>query len=710
MAKAPVSAERGDVYFATEEAEKMPAIIAERYRKYLAGLDERGLLATYRRAYRLYYGQDAAGGYASSHGVTFGGDQGQEARLRSNQFRSLGRRFLTMATADRPHFEATATNDSSDSMAQTGLVAALLDYSLDEDGGALEQHSTDAAEMTLPYSEAYVYQWWDVDAGEAVSVEDVPELDESGQPVLDESGQPKTTERAIMSGDAVVEAMSPIDVARDLDAPPRSAPQWLIVRRWTKKWDLIAKYPEKRDELMGATPADGVTRGLWEDSMRREGSDWLPMLTLYHLPTQALPGGRMIECVGAVWLTDGALPYGELPLHRVRPATEMEHDTGYSDFWDLMATSDAYDSVISALVSAHDMQAIPNLLAAEGQEVSPRMMTGGGRIVEWKSDGRSPPPSWMQPPNISESNLALRGVILEDLETNSGMNGVARGNPGSSQKTASSQALAQSVAVQFASSFQRSVANLYKSLANARVRLWQRFATEERIAYIAGPGGAPVARSFRADDIKDVRLVRVDIGNPLLRTIAGKREIADTLLDKYGPEEIPATAYLAFLGSGRLQQIYKRRMGQVTLIAAENEKLTNGEEVIGMKTDNHFRHITEHSCIFDNPDVRYNEAIVERAGAHLLWHATEYDRMRNEESALWAMTQEPLPGAMMEMLMSMGAPAPAPGGPPPGEPMPEGEGPEAPRAEVPGAPGGEEMPMLPAAPGGERVGAEGVAA
>jgi hypothetical protein len=700
-----------DRYWATEPPEEMPALITARFRRYLEELDARAVLATWRRASRLYYGQDAQGGYATSHAVGFGGEQGEAIRVRSNHFRSLFRRYLMMATADRPAFDASAKNDGSDAQGQVQLVKQLLDDALDDNGGAMEAHVVEAAEMTGPCAEGYVYQWWDVDAGEVSAVEEVPELGPDGEPVLDEMGQPRTRQKPVMSGDVVLEAFTPVNVARDLDAPPRSVPQWYIVRRWFKRWDLIAKYPEKQQDLLAVTPSDDIVRGLWREKSR-EGSDWIPVLTLYHASTPAVPGGRMIEVTGELWLTDGALPYGELPLHRIRPASEMEFDMGYSDFWDLIASQEAYDSVISSLVTTHDIQNVPNLLAAEGQEVNVSVMGGGGRLVSYKSDGRNPPPAWMQPPPMNEANLRLREVLLSDLETNSGINSVARGNPNENTKSGASQALIQSMAVQFASAFVRAVANLYRSLANARVRIWQRFATIERTVEIAGPDEAPIVRSFKGADIAGVRQVRVDLAPPLLRTLAGKMEIADKLLEAYGPKEIPASSYMTLIAAGRLPPIYKRQTGQVRNIRSENERMSRGEPVEVLPTDNHYRHITEHACLLDDPEVRLDEARRAPVLQHIAQHAIEYDALRNEQPALWAITQEPLDPAMMEMLMALGAGPPANGAPMEpaanGPPADQGGEPPAPRAAPPGGDLGRAGPLMPQNPvTGERTAPDG---
>jgi hypothetical protein len=140
--------------------------------------------------------------------------------------------------------------------------------------------------------------------------------------------------------------------------------------------------------------------------------------------------------------------------------------------------------------------------------------------------------------------------------------------------------------------------------------------------------------------------------------------------------------------------------------------MSRGEPVQVLPTDNHFRHITEHLCPLDEVEVRLDP---ERYGPylkHITEHVVEYDALRNEQPALWAITQEALPPAMMEMLMALGAPAPA--NEPPmeeaanGPPARRSGEPPAPRAAPAGGDLGRSGPLMPANPAtGERTAPDG---
>jgi hypothetical protein len=81
--------------------------------------------------------------------------------------------------------------------------------------------------------------------------------------------------------------------------------------------------------------------------------------------------------------------------------------------------------------------------------------------------------------------------------------------------------------------------------------------------------------------------------------------------------------------------------------------------------------------------------------------------LRNEQPALWAITQEALAPAMMDMLMSLGGGGAPPPSTDPNAPPPPDATEEAPRAQVPGADMGSDAPLMPAPPGGERLSPDG---
>jgi hypothetical protein len=635
------------------------------------------------RSMRLWYGQDADGGYASSHYVHTGGEQGEQIRVRGNHFRSLGRRLLIMATESRPAFECTTRNDSAESLDQAVLGQLVIDYYLDD--GKLEERSRACAELSLLCGISYLHEWWDPSAGEIV--EDAVDVD--------------APEREMRTGDVAIESLGPIDVARDLRAPSGRHPQWLIVRRWVNRWDVAARLemsgsPESMElarRVRTYTPESDVSRDVWGRvtglGQGDRNNDWVPELTMYHASTGSMRAGRQVSIIGDVVTFDGGLPYQRIPVIEMRPCDLHGTPWGYSDLWDLISLQEGYDAALSSMVSAQQAAGLHNLLVARSQQVSPGDIAEGLRLVEWTSDGRSPPPSWLAPPPLPASAVQLHDVMKSIMEVISGINGVARGEVGS-EASGAHAALVQSMAIQYASGLVGSYASMLREASLHIIQMLQRFATEERTLALAGSDEASAVRTFRGSMLGSIRQIRTELASPQMRTIAGRSTIARELVEMF-PGQVSPEQYLTFLSSGRFEPLYKAQRKEVTGLREETARLTRGEPVKTLFSDHHMEHIREHAAILANSTARFDDALVERVGAHILEHAK-----------LLMSTPPEILEATGQRMPAMAAPPP--GGAPPGEPGAERAAPEMGEAAPPGVP----LPVMPENPmTGERAPADG---
>lgn len=699
-----------ETYFASEPIDKIADAIKTRFVRYLEDCEKRGRLALWRRAHRAYYGRDLTGGVANSSAVTFGGDQGEQVLLRVNEYRSLVRRLFVMATEQRPAFEVSTSNDTPEAMQQAQLAQQVVDYYLDE--GGIEAGNHGAAERALVYSEGWLYLGWAVNKGETVAGEDV-----GGN-----EGAPSDL-APVKAGELEVEAFSPIDIARDLDSRKVYPTPWAIVRKWENRWDLAsspALSPELADRIRSMTAPHEVARGLFDldPASQRASGDYIPTLTLYHGKTPAVPEGRMTSVCGDVVIFDGPLPYDAIPLYCVTAAEAFDEGEGYADSWDLLALQEAVDRCASAMASTQDAWGEAKMMAARSQGVTRRDLGGGVALVEYDSDGVAPPPAPMAMPAIPPSTIEFASYLASKMETLSGVNATARGNPGKEGNTASGMALMQAQALQWASGYQASAAAGVRWSGNQIVSLLQRYATAERLIEIAGRDKARHAKSFTGADLQHVRGVRVEVGNPLMRTISGKREQLDWLLANYGPASgapppwvISPEQALAFLSTGRLEPTYEHERSEVQSIRAENDRLIRGEPVKMLILDHHMEHIKEHACVFHDPEIRFAPAghpIADNASAHIREHMDMVKRAM-EDPVLYAVlsaTGQVLPPPLPPMA---GPPMGPEGGAPEGGPPPDDDAPPpADRADVPGVEPsqlGAPLPMMPespmpAAPGG----------
>lgn len=697
MVSAPV-----DEYWATVDREELGAQMNRLIDAFLNDLDMSGRLDLWRRAIRLYFGYDAEGGWANSAALSFGGDAGETVLLRANQFRSLLRSMIVMATGTRPSF--TARPKTADTHAQQEAVLAenILDYYISDYG--LEDDAIDAAVYALLLGEGWVEVKWDVNAGDPYDVEEkvmpgqedavaenerleaeyteaLAEFDRNTAGMLDRGEDPTAAEYPVRpalkpietydkiryKGDIAFRALKPEDVARDIDAEDLSRLQWVIVRDLRNRWDLVAQFPEHRDAIINARNNSNrerlrarVRRVKKEDHGSR---DLVEVYELWHARCDALPRGRYALMVDDVVLVDSPMPYEDLPVHPMVPSLEIDEPYGYGESWDLMALQQAYDATINTVVSNHAAFGLQNIWAPPGSNLEVRDLGGGLKHIQ---SLHKPESLDLLPAN--SISVQLMEVIQKNMQLISGINDVARGEAEASQ-SGSALAMMASIAVQYNSSLQRAYGSMWERVGTALLVIFQRWASVPRTIEVAGRQRIPQIREVTGKNIENVSSITVDLGNPLMRTGAGKKEAADKLLQAKAITD--PDLYLQVQATGRLDPILSRPRSQITLIHSENENLMTGAPVKALITDDHKQHIAEHSVLLNEPTIRFDDAIVQAVDAHI-----------REHTMLWAQASPVILAATDQI--------------PPPAPVPPGGAPATPSAPAPPGPKGGGGP--PAAP------------
>lgn len=672
-------------YWAAAERSKIGSVIAHRFRGYQRAMEDRGQRAMWRKNRLAYYGQDPSGGYANSAAVAFGGEQGELALIHMPEYRQLVQSMHTLATSQRPAIEATATTNDPEAQSQTIVARQVLEYDLDS--GGLEAACLASHERALVYAEGYIVDEWDFDDGDLIAMEEAAPSDAPG---ADPESQPD--ERPVYSGVPRARAKSPLDVARDHQTDSLADCRWYIVRDRVHRYELAARFPEHARRILDAADAAADPDLLFPGSEESEGgtSDYVHLLTLYHLPTPALPRGRYVWTVDEAVLIDVPYPYDHMVVHPDVPAEELDTPMGYSAAWDLLALQQALNSIESNLLTTADVAGTPSWIARKGANFDARHIAGL-RVIEYDGEPGEAAPGLAQQPQLDDGQIKLAERYRAEMQVVSGINGVVRGDA-TEGKSGAHAALIASMAVQANSAQQRAYANLLRSVFNGRIKLYQRFATEPRLIELTGRDAVGHVREFTRDDLKAVRRVKVELANPYLRTVQGKKETADRLVELFGPQVITPDRYLSFQQTGRLDdlenreathKVNARRESDAFRDAAERfadpmQAAASGQVPKPMITDHHPIHIREHLAALDDPAVRLDPRM-EGFRALVLAHVQAHAQMwTSGDPALLAAIGVPPPPVHA-------GPPPGPGGPP----MDAGAPPEGPPpdAVIPGAQG-----------------------
>lgn len=680
-----------DTYWAADETTECITAAMARRREYRDWLMRTGRIGRMQRSLRAYYGYTPMGDGDTST-ILASGEQGEIADLACNHFAALVRQALVLITSDKAAFKAVAGNSDYKSLAQSALADGLLEH-YDR-----RLHVSDiegaAAFRALLMGEGYVAVTWDTEAGETYAVD-------------------PDTGRPIREGDLLFRVFSPLDVAYDVTATQGTRP-WMLLETRRNKWDLVAQYPEKKDGILSAQlERDGYDWMLWTLDRPKASDDVVRVYELYVPPSPAVPDGRLVVFVdGDTWLFDGPLPYDGVPVYGMQPDETIGVASGHTSTFDLLGLQQALD--MTSTIATTNLQAggVVNFWAPSANDLNVRQISGGMNFI-----------------NSPVKPEALNGVAMSPevgrwanqyvawMQAISGINSAVRGDPDKGMP-AQAMAFLQAQAIQFHSGLQKGFQRLREQVRTANIELLKRYANTRRVALISGKATGYMRREFTADDLQGIDRVTVEAINPALRTMAGRKAIADELLQR-GMLQTPQQ-YILLLTTGKLEPLYEGEEANLLRIRRNKELLQDGiglppvaigpdgmpmvdpvtglaqfaddgkQHVRPLKTDTHWLDIPEYLAVLAMPDARERPEVVQA-----VTDVVEY------QLALWR-SMDP---ALIAVLK--GQPAPMPAAPAMPPPVAGTENAPVPGiAPIAGAPPADvrpaiNLPSLPATPGGE---------
>jgi hypothetical protein len=290
-------------------------------------------------------------------------------------------------------------------------------------------------------------------------------------------------------------------------------------------------------------------------------------------------------------------------------------------------------------------------------------------------------------------------ALKKYMEELTGINSVTRGNPTENITSGSMAALLQSMAIQFNSADERSYTFNLEAIGTHVVRIYQRMASAEQLISISGQDEQWTVRSFQGEDLKDVLRVTVKTANALSRNIAGRKEIADNLLN--GGLIRDPREYLQVVHTGDLSPVFRGPVNELACIKSENEMLLRGEKPKISVWDNHELHIREHRGELDTK-ARYDEALNAGINEHLQEHYMLWGKLSREDpDRCTAVGYQPLQQALMmgqAAMQAQGMPAGMQSSGPPPTQTPHAAPQKAKPGPAPNKPGQEQPTAVPNIP------------
>ncbi len=557
-----------DIYFAADKPDIAVRFLDEKAKDWFTGVGDSSYLSKIERSWKAYYG-DYYGEGENSHGISFGGENGELVNLAVNHYRNLARHIHVMVTGTRPAFQCRAINTDKKSLIQAKLGNGLLDYYMRE--MRLEEVLKQAVEYAIILGSGYVKLEWNSTKGKIYDyVEPDPssiaEEDEDGN-LLDEDGN-ILEPMPLYEGDVDYSLVSPYNVIFDSTKEYYDKNDWLVCRNAINRYDLAAKYPEYSRELLETDTVDKEQKGRSRRTYSKlDQTEDIFVKEFFHRRTASMPQGRyMLYVNDEIILEDTDLPYRDLPIFRITPSSIIGTPYGYTDMFDLLPLQEMLNSMYSTAATNINAFGVQSILVPRSAGLEAENFGGGMQFLHYNDTGKGKPEP-MQLTATSPEVYQMMQILEKTMETLSGVNSVARGNPEQSLRSGNALALVQSQALQFVSGLQQSYVRLLEDVGTGTINLLKDFASAPRVVAIAGKSNTSEMKTFKSSDISSINRVIVESGNALMNCLEYGTEVVmydgtyikvedirkgDLLM---GPDSLPRTVEVTGSGSEEMFEV-----------------------------------------------------------------------------------------------------------------------------------------------------------
>lgn len=554
-------------------------------------------------ARRHFYGAlpiDFVGDMPSSGEVTRAGDQGENVELRVNWFRAHVNAKHQIIVAPKLVWGTQATNTDARSMADSSRAASILEYMWKT--MPFETKAISAELGALLDGEEFLFTYFNPSAGKAKRYD-------AGKDVVE------------YEGDIDCYSIPSWDVFRDPTARSFEESPYRSARRDVNRFQLIAQYPDMREEILAAPAATMMRQdqgGVWTMAT---STDRVTCHYFFHERRPELPLGLQAVALSP----DCVLQFQPLEKCYQTPcitqfrAGELKGTPyAYSSTWEAMAPQDLATDIQGSLAT-NIVTFGKQMISAEADQDLPIDQLGSGPAVLYRPKGSQPPVALQlsaSPPEAFEH--------LDNIKTDQrlilGLNDMAMGEPPQGPPNAQAWALLATANITNNSGEQRDFVGSIRNVGRSILAIVKAKFSTKRKALIVGVHGASVPKQeeFDASDFAGIDDVTVEIDNPLMQSAAGRLQIATMYLDRQfvqSPEQLEQ-----LVTTGKLEPLTQSLRDELIFIAWENEQMLLGAPVRAMITDSHQMHIREHKAVTFSAEARSNPAIIDAANVHIKEH------------------------------------------------------------------------------------------
>lgn len=537
----------------------------------------------WKEAYNAYYGN-----YNGGTGLVSAGEKGELTRMYVNHLRNLIRHVYNMTTQNRLVFDALAQNSDVKSRNDAIVANSVLDYYFYDK--RFEEQTKLVAEMGLVFGTAFLSVCWDTH-------KEIYGVDAKG--------------KAVYRGAPGFKALSPFDVF--LENPLKedfNDQNWVVVREVALRHDLMLIHPNHKKEIANLPTIKDYTTFIHSSFQRHD--DNVVVYKFYHKPCPSLPLGRytVFGEKGEPFMDVLDNPYKGIPVFPFIPDKMFGSAYGHSRVLALLPAQEAHNDVMSTIISNQRAFATQNVVVFKESNVNTSELSGGLNVLEVSHIEDLPGggvPQALQLCSTPNEVFNFEKALVMAMEQDSGVNAATRGNPPPSATSGTAIALISATATAFNSIVESAYITMCEQSAGMLIELLKLYMNYEELIAISGSSNTYAVQSFKGEDLKDIRRVRIQTGNAMSRTLSGRVSMADTLL---GTQLITAQEYLEVLQTGTLAKKIEDSSIEEAFVKQKTELLAQGITVPALIYDNHPRFISAIKLLTYRPDIRMNSKIL----------------------------------------------------------------------------------------------------
>lgn len=697
-------------YWANErEPKQLITRCLERFGWHMNALRISGRWGSMRALLSTYYG-NGTDGTRTSGALVETGEDGETVEMHTNQVRPVIANTMSLIVGQWPEVKPRAVNGSSKALAEARLALDLHNYYERKTSG--RSRILDAVRGGLLASSWNVGHSWAPSDGKEWA------LDKDGAPIYE--------------GDIQSFVLPPWRCVWDFAAADESSRKWVLFRRPVSRYDTAANVQEKQPELAekirqhvepGTLWTKGSAKDLGEmkslDALLGEvlpDEDVLWVWELRHLPSPALPTGRMVRFVEPdiiLWDSLGltkpvVYPYDETELHvrEYSPERVVAGSAGHSGGFDLLGIQDFVDIATASMASTLNVNGQNRFWSGGEAGTNVRSLGLNGAVIETPQK-----PEVLAFPAFRADVMQAADWGISQLNSMMAINDVVRGNP-DKDMPAQAMALLKATAIQYHAVAQGDFVRLVEWNANSRLRILKRFARAERTAELVGKGRAYELKKWSEKDIAGVAGFDVEPVNPSANTFESRNAMGEMFVER---QQMAPDDYITFVQTGNLEQGLRTKTAQKELVESNVDLLQSGvglppvdmsamgplakkhteesaaaqsmgmppppppapifvstppgEKVLRiLKSDPHHLAIPAYSAVLNSPASRDDAGLMKVATEAIQLSLQYWQSLTPDEAACYGIP--PLPSQL-----AMSAP---PGGAPPGEGPPGGKPPGQP--------------------------------